>query len=248
MVQILSHLIQRLTFPSEFVIRRERVWTNFAVVAELLGEKHWKLFEVSCCFYYSGTNARLPPRHTLHPLHTPTHSILQHTPYFNKPHTTSPPSALPPHPTLRRHPRRPPLLKLILIRPPHSHIRLHLLMRPHSLMVPDHPRVRLDHAAEDHGRHLNVPAARQSAGTRMRVSEWWCYVLNCTVRPRYRGEMAYATPPATAKKAPHCQQSVRVSERLEQQIAKGPLLRFRKTISLAQLQVRTRLQAQKSMT
>jgi hypothetical protein len=30
------------------------------------------------------------------------------------------------------------------------------------------------------------------------------YVLNCTVKPRYSGEKAYATPPATAKKAPHC--------------------------------------------
>ena len=29
------------------------------------------------------------------------------------------------------------------------------------------------------------------------------YVLNCTVRPLYSGENAYATPPATAKKAPH---------------------------------------------
>jgi hypothetical protein len=29
------------------------------------------------------------------------------------------------------------------------------------------------------------------------------YVLNCTVRPRYTGEKAYAVPPARAKKAPH---------------------------------------------
>lgn len=30
------------------------------------------------------------------------------------------------------------------------------------------------------------------------------HVLNCTVNPRYNGEKAYATPPATAKNAPHC--------------------------------------------
>jgi hypothetical protein len=29
------------------------------------------------------------------------------------------------------------------------------------------------------------------------------HVLNCTVNPRYTGLIAYAAPPATAKKAPH---------------------------------------------
>src|SRR5690242_440981 len=99
-------------------------------------------------------------------------------------HHLSPPTILPLHLCLARGPRPPALLKLTLIRAPHRHIRLQLLMAPYSLVIPHHASIDLDHAAEDHGRHLNVPIQRQPARCKQATPDGTPYVLNCTVNPR----------------------------------------------------------------
>lgn len=65
---------------------------------------------------------------------------------------------------------------------------------------------RLEIATQDHARHLYVPGGEVSWNCRDSDGDCATNVLNCTVRPRYNGDSVYATPPATAKKAPHCSQ------------------------------------------
>ena len=116
--------------------------------------------------------------------------------------------------TLSGHTRRSTLFEFIFICSPYCHICLQLFVTPYCLLVSHHAAISLNHPAKYHGRHLNI------SGEAVRVyasaQAWLCseftepsfkevstHVLNWTVKLRYNGEKAYATPPATAKNAPH---------------------------------------------
>lgn len=117
----------------------------------------------------------------------------------------------------RRH-----LLKLPLILLPHLPIPQQPLLHPHFDLILPYPRISLETRPHYHACSLPIsviPSLRSlalillthqtSAGTSRKSAQLYyvafpgTYTLNCIVKPRYMGEIAYPTPPSAAATPPH---------------------------------------------
>src|SRR5262245_3647705 len=61
------------------------------------------------------------------------------------------------HITFSADSRRPPLLKILLVPPPHFHVSRQSLLVPDMMFVRNHTLVGFNHATNDHSGHLHIP-------------------------------------------------------------------------------------------